>query len=117
VKRGEIYEIDLTYGRSGHEQQGKRPAIILSNDVFNSKASWGTVTVVPVSTSSSQAQRQYGVPLSTGVGGLPSASIALCHQITTIDRNRIDLSKCYGQLDAATIKRVSAEVKIILYLL
>ena len=113
MKRGEIYDVDLS-GREGHETQGNRPAIVISNDKFNSTASWKTVTVVPVSTSSSQAQRNYGVVLPAGSGGLPSESVALCHQVTTIDRTR--LGKCYGQLDAPLLQRVSDEVKIILYL-
>ena len=72
------------------------------------------MTVVPVSSSPSQAQRNYGVLLSAGSGGLPNDSVALCHQVTTIDRNL--LGKLYGQLAAGLLKDVSAEVRVILYL-
>lgn len=34
MKRGEVYLADLA-PRSGSEQQGRRPVIVLSHDVFN----------------------------------------------------------------------------------
>lgn len=114
VRRGEIYKIDLSNGRSGHETQGERPAIIFSNDVFNGNASWKTVIVIPVTTSVSQARRSYGVVLPAGSAGLPSESVALCHQITTIDRDRI--GALYGQLDARLLRSVEDEVRTILRL-
>ncbi|WP_370655531.1 type II toxin-antitoxin system PemK/MazF family toxin [Candidatus Binatus sp.] len=114
MRRGEVYLCDLSYGQTGHEQDGTRPAIILSNDKFNNNRSWGTVIVVPISTSPSQAQRQYGIFLPQGSGGLPRDSVALCHQITTIDRDRVQT--LLGSLDAKLLGQVEAEVKIILYL-
>ena len=114
MKRGEVYLVDLSFARFGHEEKGVRPAIIVSNDVFNQNASWGTLVVVPVSTSSTQAQRNYGVSLAEGVGGLTRDSVALCHQITTIDRKR--LRKSLGVLPRKDMDRVDAEVSTILYL-
>lgn len=98
----------------GYETQGDHPAIVISNDKFNSNSYWKTVTVVPVSSSPTQAQRSYAVILPAGSGGLPKESVALCHQVTTIDRTR--LGACYGLLDPALLKRVSDEIKTILYL-
>ena len=56
MKRGEIYWADLA-PRSGSEQQGNRPVIVISHDAFNEVPSWRSVIVVPVSTSASQARR------------------------------------------------------------
>jgi mRNA interferase MazF len=116
VKRREIYFIDLTHDRFGHEESGNspRPAIIFSNDVLNGNSSWGTIIVVPVSTSPNQSQRQYGVLLPRGSGGLTSDSVALCHQITTIDRRRV--RNLIGMLDVRLMNKVDAEVRTILYL-
>ena len=113
MKRGEIYIVDL-HGHSGHEQQGKRPAIIVSNDKLNNNQRWRTVIVVPVSTSPTQAQRQYGVFLPRGSGGLNSDSTELCHQITTIDRARLE--QRLGELDAKILQSLDAELSVILYL-
>ena len=56
MKRGEIYLANLT-PRSGSEQQGRRPVIVMSHDAFNQVPSWQSVIVVPVSTSGRQAAR------------------------------------------------------------
>lgn len=113
MNRGEIYHVDL-FGRSGHEQGGDRPALIVSNDVFNARVSWKTTIVVPISTSAAQAQRDYGVVLPAGSGGLTNESIALIHQVTTVDRTRF--GRYYGKLDPALMARIDTELKIILYL-
>ena len=89
MKRGEIYWVDLS-PRSGLEQTGRRPAVILSHDAFNQTPGWRSVIVVPVSTSASQARRgPTAVPLPAGAGGLKKGNVALCHQVTTLDRSKL----------------------------
>jgi mRNA interferase MazF len=89
VKRGDIFWADLA-PRSGSEQTGRRPVIILSHDAFNQTAGWRSIIVVPVSTSPRQARRgPTVVPLAPGTGGLPVDSMAICHQITTLDRAKL----------------------------
>ena len=56
MKRGDLYWADLL-PRSGSEQKGRRPVIILSHDGFNQTPGWRSVIVVPVSTSAAQAIR------------------------------------------------------------
>ncbi len=56
MKRGEIYWADLA-PRSGSDQSGRRPAIVVSHDGFNQVPNWRSIIVVPVTTSSSQARR------------------------------------------------------------
>jgi mRNA interferase MazF len=114
VKRGEIYVADLPTGNSGHELQGPHPAIIFTNNVFNANTSWRTIIVVPISSSPTQAQRNYGSFLPKGTGGLTSDCIALCHQITTIDRSR--LVKQIGFLSLKELQPIETEMRIILYL-
>lgn len=114
MKRGEVYVVDLPVLGLGSELQGPHPAIIFSNDVFNGKASWGTVIVVPISSSPTQAERNYGSFLPKGTGGLHSDSIALCHQITTIDRSR--LVKQIGSLTLKELHPIEVELRTILYL-
>lgn len=89
MKRGEIHWATLK-PRSGSEQGGKRPVIILSNDGFNSLPTWRSVIVIPLSTSSKQAKRgPTAVFLPKGEGGIAKDSIALCHQITTLDQSKL----------------------------
>lgn len=90
MKRGEVYWADLS-PRSGSEQTGRRPVIVVSNDGFNLAKGWGSVIVVPVSTSAAQAGRgPTVVDLPSGVAGLARASVALCHQLTTLDREKLN---------------------------
>ena len=85
MKRGEIYWADLA-PRSGSEQTGRRPVILVSHDGFNQTPSWKSIIVVPISTSASQGKRGPTiVELPSGSVGLPKASVAVCHQVTTLD--------------------------------
>ena len=89
MRRGDIYWAALS-PRSGSEQSGRRPVIILSHDAFNQTPAWRSIIVIPVSTSPAQARRgPTVVALSAGTAGLPSESHAVCHQITTLDRAKL----------------------------
>src|ERR1700690_4375403 len=89
VKRGEVYWADLV-PRSGSEQTGRRPVILVSHDGFNETPGWRSIIVVPVSTSVAQARRGTTViELSGGAGGLAKTSYAVCHQVTTLDRTKL----------------------------
>ena len=54
MKRGEVYWADLV-PRSGSEQRGRRPVIVISHDAFNQTQGWRSIIVVPLSTSAAQA--------------------------------------------------------------
>lgn len=70
---------------------GRRPVIVVSHDSFNQTPTWRSVIVVPVSTSQSQRRRgPTAVPLPTGGAGLHRASVAVCHQVTTLDRAKLE---------------------------
>jgi len=89
MKRGDVYWANL-HPRSGSEQQGRRPVIIVSHDGFNATPEWASLIVVPCSTSHFQGKRKLTVvALAQGTGGLPAECVALCHQITTLDRSKL----------------------------
>ncbi len=109
MKRGEVYVADLA-PRSGSEQQGRRPVIVLSHDAFNQAPNWRSIIVIPVSTSLAQAGRGVtAVALPQGAGGLKQVSVALCHQVTTLDRAK--LSQRIGELTADQLRQVEAGLK------
>ena len=110
MKRGDVYWATLA-PRSGAEQQGTRPVIVVSHDGFNQSPTWRSVIVVPVSTSASQARRgPTAVPLPAGSGGLAKDSVALCHQVTTLDRSK--LSTYAGTLSDSLLAQVGDGLKI-----
>ena len=107
MKRGEVYWADLV-PRAGSEQTGRRPVILVSHDGFNLTPAWRSIIVVPISASASQGKRgPTVVELPGGSAGLPKASFAVCHQVTTLDRAKLTrrigtlTPEILGELDGA----------------
>jgi mRNA interferase MazF len=104
VKRGEIYWADLV-PRSGSEQQGRRPVVVVSHDAFNQTPGWRSIIVVPLTTSIVQAGRgPSAIVLPPGAAGLRRESVVLCHQVTTLDRSKLALR--IGELSTAELIQV-----------
>jgi mRNA interferase MazF len=84
ILRGEIRWADLDPTR-GHEQAGRRPVLIISQDVFNERS--GTVIALALT---SQQQRA-GYPLTFQLHGedLPKPSWVKISQIRTLSVERI----------------------------
>lgn len=109
MKRGDVYWADLV-PRSGSEQQGRRPVVVLSHDSFNRTANWRSIIVVPLSTSNAQAGRGLtAVVLPQGSGGLTRESVALCHQVTTLDRTK--LTHRIGELTHDQLRQIEDGLK------
>jgi mRNA interferase MazF len=109
MRHGEVWEARV-HARSGSEQRGRRPVVVMSSDGFNAIDAWQSVIVVPFSTS--EAQRARGpsaVPMPRGAGGLRKGSVALCHQITTLDRGK--LLERLGSLGADELHAVQAGIR------
>lgn len=89
IQRGDIYWAAIT-PRSGSEQSGHRPVLIVSHNGFNQTLNWKSLNVLPISTSIKKGlQSPTIVTLPKGSGNLPKESIVLCHQVTTLDRSKI----------------------------
>ena len=84
VLRGEIWWADLDPVR-GREQAGRRPVLVVSDDVFNERS--GTVIAMAIT---SQPQRA-GFPLCLPVEGvrLPKASWLKISQVRTLSVDRL----------------------------
>ena len=109
MTRGEVYWAELS-PRSGSEQRGRRPVIVVSHDAFNQSPGWHSLIVVPVSTSPAQRDRGPStVPLASGTAGLRKPCVAVCHQVTTLDRSKI-LTRI-GMLSRASLTRVAEGLK------
>jgi mRNA interferase MazF len=101
-KRGQIYRVNLEPTK-GSEQQGvARPCLIFSITPLNAKLR--QVGVVPLSTSAKVLP-----PVVVGVPSAGQDSVALCHQLRTIDKMRI--GKRLGELSAADMIAVEAAVR------
>lgn len=109
MRRGDLYLAELS-PRSGAEIQGGRPVLVVSHDSFNRVTAWQSVMVVPLTTSAAQARRgPTAVPIPDGAGGLRGDGVAVCHQITTVDRTK--LIRRLGALPADVLAAVELGIK------
>ena len=109
MKRGDVYWAELV-PRSGSEQRGRRPVVVVSHDAFNQVEAWRSIIVVPLSTSQAQARRGPTAPvIPRSTAGLRRESVALCHQVTTLDRAK--LVKHIGTLPRLVLEEVEAALK------
>jgi mRNA interferase MazF len=91
ILRGDIVWADLDPVR-GHEQGGRRPVVILSEDVFNARS--GTVIAMAITSQPTRVGFPLALPL-TGIK-LPKPSWVKISQIRTLSNQR--LGKRIGRL-------------------
>jgi mRNA interferase MazF len=104
MTRGDIYWAELS-PRSSSEQAGRRPVIVVSHDGFNQTRNWRSVIVVPMSTSKTQARRGLtSVEIPRDASGLARPGVAVCHQVTTLDRSK--LTRYAGRLSRELLSSV-----------
>lgn len=109
MRRGELWLAEIQ-PRSGAEILGLRPVLVLSHDAFNEVTGWRSIIVVPLTTSDRQARRgPTAVPIPDGAGGLRGDGIAVCHQVTTLDRAK--LTRRLGALPPELLARVETGLK------
>jgi mRNA interferase MazF len=114
LQRGDIYWADLR-PRSGSKQRGRRPVIVVSHQIFNDAGTWRSIIVVPCSTSDAQRRRAATVvEIPRKVGGMPSGCVALCHQVTTLDR--VKLRERVGSLPAEYVRAIGRGLALALQL-
>ena len=82
ITRGEIWMVDLGYGE-GSEQRGKKPCLVIQNDVGNNFSS--TTVVVPITSKSKNFNRTH-VTLEKELL-IPSS--VLCEQVRVVDKIRL----------------------------
>ena len=101
---GEVIRLDFN-PVAGHEQGNVRPAVVLSNQGFNDKSS--LLVCVPCTT------KIKGYPFEVTIAALPEPSVALAHQIRTLDwRNRHAVSVTY--VSAVEIAEIREKLKALL---
>lgn len=101
-RQGDIFWV--RFGRAGDSgPSGKRPAVIIQNDLLN--RSKIRTTVVSLITSNRKLGEIPGnVRLKKGMGNIPKTSVVVVSQIATVDKERL-LEKI-GTLDKETTEAV-----------
>lgn len=94
----------------GSEQAGRRPAVVVSNDINNQHS---PVVIVAAITSKIGRRFPQNVLLSAGAP-LPLESLILGNQLTTIAKDRLETFR--GQLDAGQLDELARALRISLSL-
>jgi mRNA interferase MazF len=106
--RGDIWTVDLEPVR-GHEQAGRRPALVVSVDLFNH----GPADLVVVLPLTSKAK---GIPLHVSIappeGGVKAISYVKCEDIRSVAKQR--LAKFWGRVSSETMHEVEQRLAILL---
>ena len=103
VNRGEIWLAELNPVR-GSEQAGKRPVLVMQTNAINRFTT--TVLALPFTTNLRRAALPSCVQVAAGEGGLSSESVALCHQLRVLDKNR--LTKKLGEVSDVTLEKIES---------
>ena len=108
--RGEIWWVDWPTGR-GSEPSGRRPALIVQNDLANQSQRYSNTIVVAIST--------YGLPVSFHIpltpdveNGLAVPSFIKCEQVMVISCER--LQQCIGQVKSDELHKVDIALRRVL---
>ncbi|MFH1975700.1 MAG: type II toxin-antitoxin system PemK/MazF family toxin [Pseudomonadota bacterium] len=107
IKRGDIFlaALDPVVGR---EISKTRPVVVVSNDKNNEFS--GTVTILPITSKSTQTVYPFEVFLPMDHANLPKDSKIKADQIRTLDKSR--LIKHIGALDKKDLDAMDGAMKI-----
>ena len=108
--RGEVWLADLDPTR-GHEQSGRRPVLVISEDIFNQGPA-GLVIALPLTSTLRPIPSH--VRLSPPEGGLRNESAVLCEAVRSISKDR--LLRRWGAVGPATLRRIEDVLRILLRL-
>lgn len=84
ILRGDVRWAKLNPVR-GHEQAGRRPVLVLSQDVFNARSG----TIIGVALTSQEPRAGFPLTLESKATGLPKRSWIKISQIRTLSVDRI----------------------------
>jgi len=102
ARQGDIFWV--RFGRSGDsEPSGKRPAVIIQNDLLN-RSNICTTIVALITSNIKLGEAPGNVRLKRGTRNIPKASVVVVSQIATVDKTRL-LEKI-GTLNKETAEQI-----------
>jgi mRNA interferase MazF len=106
--RGEVWMVDLDPTK-GHEQTGRRPALVISANDFNNGPR-GLVVVLPIT--GTDRGLSIHVPVAPPQGGLAKPSVVMTEQIRSISKSRF--VKNLGAVEAKVLDHVEQNLRFLL---
>jgi mRNA interferase MazF len=109
-RRGDVWLADLNPVR-GHEQAGRRPALVVSDDAFN-RGPAGLVIVLPITSTIRAIPSQ--IRIAPPEGGLKTRSAIICEGIRSISSER--LARRWGVVSDRTMVAVENVLRFLIRL-
>src|SRR5689334_4371022 len=106
--RGDVWDLSLDPTR-GRAQAGVRPALVVSEDIFNEGPA-ELVVVIPITRT--QRRVRWHVPANPPEGGLVSASFIQCENVRSVSKGR--LKRLRGRVSTNTMFQVEDRLRILL---
>ncbi len=106
VRRGDLFWVNLDPVK-GSEQAGRRPVLIIQNNISNEYAQ--TVIAAPLTTRVSKKEYPTSVLVPRGIGELKADSTVLLSQIRVLDKSRLE--QRIGHLPATYMFKVDMAIK------
>lgn len=103
--RGDLVWISFD-PQAGHEQAGRRPAVVLSSAIYNAPA--GLALVCPITNQVKGYPYEVAVP-----SGLPITGVVLSDQVKNLDW-RARQARLVGRLPADTVGEILANIESLL---
>lgn len=98
-----IAELDPTVG---HEQRGRRRVLVVSHEPFHRS---GMATVCPISARPPRYPGEVAVP--RGMAGQTEDAVVLCHQLRTVDLDRVAAFEIGGVAQRLTDPLIRGQVR------
>ena len=106
--RGEVWDLNFD-PTTGHEQAGTRPALILSEDIFNEGPA-EMVVVAPITRTPRKIR--WHVLVAPPEGGLSSGSFIQCENVRAVSKQR--LKRRRGRVSPLVMQQVEDRLRILL---
>jgi mRNA interferase MazF len=103
--RWAVVLIDFDPAR-GHEQEGTRRALVVSYESFHRS---GMATVCPITTRDPKYPGEVRIP--RGHGGQTKDGLILCHQVRTVDLDRVTAFELGGRVQYVTDPDIRQRVR------
>jgi len=87
IRKGSIYWVDFSPGK-GSEPMGRRPGLVVQNDLLND-SKLNTVIVVAITSTLKFGELPGNIILQKGEANLPKRSVVNLTQIKTVDKRSL----------------------------
>ena len=110
IRKGSVYWVDFSPGK-GSEPMGRRPGLVVQNDLLNN-SNLNTVIVVAITSTLKFGELPGNVVLRKGEANLPKKSVINATQLKTVDKG--SLTEKIGSLTKKRMDQVYEGMKLIM---